>query len=305
MIKNISKIYAMLMLLPALGAFAQQDPQYTQYMYNTLTVNSAYAGSLGHLAVTGIYRTQWVGLEGSPDTQTLTVDFPLQKNVGLGISIVNDKIGPSLEQYMDANFSYTIQATDSLKLAFGVKGGVRLLNIDWSKGSYRDNDVQFQENINNKFMPVIGAGVYLYGNKSYIGLSIPNFLTDQQYNDIKEGLVDQRIHTYLIGGMVFDLSVNTRFKPAMLVKYVSGAPLVADLSANFLFYEKFTLGASYRTGDALSAIASFQISPKLLIGYAYDYTTTEIQNYSSGSHELMLRFELVSGNKESKAPRFF
>lgn len=305
MTKQIKKIYAIVMLFSIYGAFAQQDPQFTQYMYNTLSVNSAYAGSSGHLAITGIYRAQWVGLEGAPNTQSLTIDSPVGKNVGLGLSVVNDEIGPSEEQYIDLNFSYTIRASDSHKLSFGVKGGGRLLNIDWSKGSYRDNDVQYQENISNKLLPVVGAGIYLHGEKSYIGLSVPNFLTDERYNDIEEGLVDERIHTYLIGGLVFDLSYNTKFKPAALVKYVSGAPLIADLSANFMFYERLTLGVSYRTGDSFSALAAFQITPKILIGYAYDYTTTELQEFTTGSHEIMLRFDLQSRDKGMKSPRFF
>lgn len=293
------------MLLTANFMYGQQDPQYTQYMYNTLSVNSAYAGSAGHLTITGIYRTQWVGLEGAPNTQSFTLDSPVGKNVGLGLSIVNDEIGPSEEQYVDLNFSYSIKASDTYKLSFGVKGGGRVLNIDWSKGSFKDNDVQFQQNIQNKFLPVVGAGIYLHSEKSYLGLSVPNFLTDERYDDVQEGLADERMHLFLIGGWVFDLSPSVKFKPAFLTKYVSGAPVIVDLSANFMFNDKFRLGASYRTGDSFSALAGFQITPQLLIGYTYDYTTTELQKFSSGSHEIMLRFELKSKEKGLKSPRFF
>ncbi|ABQ06982.1 PorP/SprF family type IX secretion system membrane protein [Flavobacterium johnsoniae] len=307
MIKNINKIFTIITMLSVFGVAAQQDPQYTQYMYNTLSVNSAYAGSLGHLAITGIYRTQWVGLEGAPNTQSFTLDTPIAKNLGLGLSVVSEEIGPSEEQYIDANFSYTIQSGQTYKLSFGLKGGGRVINIDWTKGSHKDPDVQFRENITNKFLPVVGAGLYWHGERDYIGIAIPNFLTRERYNydDIADDLVNERMHVYLIGGIVFDLSAHTKFKPAVLVKYVAGAPLIADFSANFMFNNAITLGASYRTGDSVSAMASLQITPQFLVGYAYDYTTTELQTYNSGTHEIMLRFELVSRKKGLKSPRFF
>ncbi|MFH7001820.1 PorP/SprF family type IX secretion system membrane protein [Flavobacterium bizetiae] len=307
MIKNIKKIFTIITMLSVFGVAAQQDPQYTQYMYNTLSVNSAYAGSLGHLAITGIYRTQWVGLEGAPNTQSFTLDTPIAKNLGLGLSVVSEEIGPSEEQYVDANFSYTIQSGLTHKLSFGIKGGGRVINIDWTKGSHREPDVQFRENITNKFLPVVGAGLYWHGERDYIGIAVPNFMTRERYNydDIADDLVNERMHVYLIGGIVFDLSAHTKFKPAVLVKYVAGAPLIADFSANFMFNNAFTLGASYRTGDSVSALASLQITPQFNVGYAYDYTTTELQTYNSGTHEIMLRFELVSRKKGLKSPRFF
>lgn len=307
MMKNIKKIFTIITMLSVFGVAAQQDPQYTQYMYNTLSVNSAYAGSLGHLAITGIYRTQWVGLEGAPNTQSFTLDTPVAKNVGLGLSIVNEEIGPSEEQYIDANFSYTIQSGQTHKLSFGIKGGGRVINIDWTKGSHREPDVQFRENITNKFLPVVGAGLYWHGERDYIGVAVPNFMTRERYDydEIADDLVNERMHVYLIGGIVFDLSAHTKFKPAVLVKYVAGAPLIADFSANFMFNNVFTLGASYRTGDSVSAMASLQITPQFLVAYAYDYTTTELQTYNSGTHEIMLRFELVSRKKGLKSPRFF
>ncbi|PKB18979.1 type IX secretion system membrane protein PorP/SprF [Flavobacterium sp. 5] len=305
MIKTYNQIIAILMLLMVNSFYGQQDPQYTQYMYNTMSVNSAYAGSAGHMTITGLYRTQWVGFDGAPNTQSLTIDSPVGKNVGLGLSIVNDEIGPSKEQYIDANFSYTIKTSETYKLSFGVKGGGRVLNTDWSKGSYRDNDIQFQQNIQNDFLPVIGAGLFLHSEKSYFGLSVPNFLTDKSYDDVQEAFADERIHIYLIGGWVFDISYNTKFKPAFLLKSVSGAPITVDLSANFMFFEKLTLGASYRTSDSFSGVAGFQITPQFFLGYSYDYTISDLQKYSSGSHEIVLRFELKSKEQALKSPRFF
>ncbi|MBP2833996.1 type IX secretion system membrane protein PorP/SprF [Aquimarina sp. U1-2] len=299
------KIIGLLMLLLACRSFGQQDPQFTQYMYNTLSVNSAYAGSRGHLSVTGIHRTQWVGIDGAPQTQTLTVDTPLGKNVGLGLAVINDEIGPSDEIYFDANFSYTIRASNTHKLSFGVKGGGRLLNIDWTKGQVQNPDVVFQQNINNRFLPTVGAGLYLHGESSYLGVSVPNFFTDQHYDDIQGSVASERLHFFLIGGLIFDLSKNTKFKPAFLLKHVVGAPLIVDISANFMLYDRFRIGASYRWDDSFSGLAGFQITPGLLIGYAYDYTTTRLQNFTTGSHEIMLRFELKSEEKRLKSPRFF
>ncbi len=284
--------------------FGQQDPQFTQYMYNTMNVNSAYAGSRGHMAITGIHRSQWVGIDGAPVTQTLSIDSPLGKNVGFGLSVINDEIGPSEEVYVDLNFSYTIKASETQRLSFGVKGGGRLFNLDFTKGQSQNPDNIFQ-NINNRFLPTVGAGLYLHSNKSYLGVSIPNFFTDQHYDDIQGSVASERLHFFFIGGLIVDFSENAKFKPAFLVKHVVGAPLSVDLSANFMLYEKFTVGASYRWDDSVSGLAGFQITPGLNIGYAYDYTTTELQRFTSGSHEIMIRFELKSEEKKLKSPRFF
>ncbi len=299
------KILGILMIASTYCVFGQQDPQFTQYMYNTLSVNSAYAGSRGHMTVTGIHRSQWVGIDGAPRTQTLTVDSPIGKKIGLGLSIVNDEIGPSDEFYFDLNFSYTIKASETHRLSFGVKGGGRLFNIDWTKGQSQNPDILFQQNINNQFFPTVGAGLYLHSEKSYLGVSIPNFFTDDHYDDIQQSVASERLHFFFIGGLVFDLSQKTKFKPAFLVKHVVGAPLIVDLSANFMFYDRLRLGASYRWDDSVSALAGFQVTPGLLIGYAFDYTTTELQQFTTGSHEIMVRFELKSQEKRLKSPRFF
>ncbi|MFC4721569.1 type IX secretion system membrane protein PorP/SprF [Geojedonia litorea] len=284
---------------------AQQDPQYTQYMYNTMGVNPGYAGQRDTLSIVGLYRTQWVGIDGAPKTQTLGVHTPLKnKKIGLGLSIVNDKLGPATETFFNGNFSYTIKVNDkNTELSFGINGGFHLLNTDWSKGRYKDPDVAFNENV-NLFSPIIGAGLYLHSQKWYLGLSVPNFVTTNHYDDFQESLAVERLHYYLIGGYVFDLSETTKLKPAFLVKAVSGAPLIADVSANILFNNKLTLGLAYRWDDALAGLVGLQISKDIYIGYAYDYTTTNLNNYNSGTHEIMLRFEPQLINKVF-SPRFF
>jgi type IX secretion system PorP/SprF family membrane protein len=285
---------------------AQQDPQYTQYMYNTMSVNPAYAGQRDVLSITGLYRAQWVGIDGAPKTQTFGIHAPLRnEKVGLGLSVVNDALGPVNEYYIDANFSYTIQLNDhNTKLSFGVKGGINHLTSDWSQGVIQQvGDPRFENNL-SLFSPTVGAGLYLHDHKGYVGLSVPNFITTKHYSDVQTSIAKERMHYYLIAGYVFDLSNNTKFKPAALVKAVYGAPIIADVSANFLFNNKFTLGLAYRWDDAISGLAGFQVSDGLYIGYSYDATTTNLSNYNSGSHEIMLRFELQKLGR-TLSPRFF
>ncbi|MDO5968489.1 type IX secretion system membrane protein PorP/SprF [Flavivirga aquimarina] len=285
---------------------AQQDPQYTQYMYNTMSVNSAYAGQRDVLSITGLYRTQWVGIDGAPKTITFGAHSPLRnKRLGLGLNLVSDKLGPSSETNVDINFSYTIPIDEyrGTELSFGLKGGFHMLDTDWSKGVFQYPDRVFNDNL-SLFSPTIGAGLYVHSEKWYLGLSVPNFFTTEHYDGIQESIATERLHYFFIGGYVFDVSQNTKLKPAVLVKGVSGAPLIADLSLNALFNEKLTLGVGYRWDDAFSGLAGFQVSEGLFIGYAYDLTTTNLGSYNSGSHEIMLRFELQQIGR-ILSPRFF
>lgn len=305
---NIRNGYGFLLIsLFTFVANAQQDPQYTQYMYNTMTVNSAYAGSTGTLEATLLHRSQWVGIEGAPETQAFTIHAPLSnERVGLGVSVVNDKLGPSNELYADGNFSYSIPLGYEAKLAFGIKGGVRMLNVDWTKGRYRNPiDPLLNQNINDQIKPSLGAGIYYYSDKFYVGASVPNFIRNDYYDDVQEAVNHDRFHYFIIGGYVFDISDNLKFKPAFMVKAVSGAPLTADVSANFLIQEKFTAGLSYRWDDSMSALAGFQINSSFFLGYAYDYSVTELNKYNNGSHEIILRFQLQKKTSQMKSPRFF
>ncbi len=286
---------------------AQQDPQYTQYMYNTMTVNAAYAGSTGSLDAILLHRSQWLGIDGAPETQAFAIHSPLSnERVGLGFSAVNDKLGPSNELFVDGNFSYAIPLAYDKKLAFGLKAGMRMLNVDWTKGRYNNPiDPLLNQNINNQMKPSLGAGIYYYSDSWYFGASVPNFIRNDYYDDVEEAINHDRLHYFFIGGYVFNLSDNLKFKPAFLVKAVSGAPLSTDLSANFLIHDKFTAGASYRWDDSVSALAGFQLSNSIFIGYAFDYTVTELNKYNDGSHEIILRFQMQKKTSQMKSPRFF
>ncbi|MCO6175389.1 type IX secretion system membrane protein PorP/SprF [Flavobacterium sp. NRK F10] len=288
-------------------SFAQQDSQYTNYMYNTINVNPAYAGSRGVLSIFGLHRTQWVGLDGAPVTNTVSLNTPINNSsIGLGVSFVNDRIGPSDENTISADVSYTIRTSENYKLAFGIKASADLLNVDYTKlDRYNLNDPQFQNNVDNQLSPNIGAGIYFYSNKLYAGLSVPNFLETKHFDDNASSVAKERMHYYLIGGYVFDLSDKIKFKPAFLSKVVKGSPLQLDLTANFMFNEKFVLGAAWRWDAAVSAMAGFQVSDNWFIGYGYDAETTKLANYNSGSHEIFLRYEFKGRSEKAVSPRFF
>ncbi|OYQ37643.1 hypothetical protein CHU92_07745 [Flavobacterium cyanobacteriorum] len=297
----------LLLVLWCYTAHAQQEPQYTQYMYNTLTVNPGYTGSTPGLEATLLHRSQWVGIDGAPVTQAFSIHSPVHNGkIGVGLSAVNDRLGPSDEFYVDGNVSYTLFIGKAGRLAFGMKGGVRVLNIEWSRGRFfQGADPLLNTNINNKINPTVGAGAYYYTDKWYAGVSVPNFIRNDYYDDIQEDAIASRQHYYIITGYVFDLADDIKCKPAILAKIVSGAPVTVDFSANFLLQEKVTLGASYRWDDSVSALAGFQFTQNIFAGYSYDYTVTELQKYNNGSHEIILRFNLWPKAKRVKSPRFF
>ncbi|WP_166924983.1 PorP/SprF family type IX secretion system membrane protein [Flavobacterium poyangense] len=290
----------------SVAGFAQQDAQFTQYMYNTININPAYAGSRSAMSIFGLYRTQWVGLDGAPETSNFSLNTPLNNSsLGLGVSLLNDKIGPTTENSFSADLSYTIPTSETFKLSFGVKATANLFHLDINKLNPEDQgDSQFQ-NLNSKFSPNFGAGIYWHSDKAYVGLSVPNFVETKRYNDNDIAIYKEKINYYLIGGYVFDLSPDIKFKPAFLTKLVKGSPLQVDLSANFMFNDKFVAGVAYRWSAAMSAMVGFQVSDGLYLGYGYDRETTNLTNYSSGSHEIFVRFEFFNDYSRITSPRFF
>ncbi|OMP30890.1 type IX secretion system membrane protein PorP/SprF [Mangrovimonas sp. DI 80] len=291
---------------------AQQLPQFTQYMYNTISINPAYAGSRETLSIVGLHRSQWVGLEGAPTTQTLSIHSPLRnEKIGLGLSFINDELGYENFSYLYGDFSYSIHTGENTKLSFGVKAGFTHYNIDMAL--LNDPSIAqdpFFNDVSNRWSPNFGAGVLWHSNRWYIGLSAPRLL-NTDYNKGTVGGTDyvavERNNYYLTGGYVFDLGDNTKFKPAMLLKATNGAPMSFDFTANFLFYEKLWLGAGYRIDERageISGIADFQISKQIRIGYAYGYPLSDLRPYTSGTHEILLMFELFK-TQRVKSPRYF
>lgn len=294
----------LLFLLGSFTAFAQQDAQFSQYMLNTVNINPAYAGSRGALSFFGLHRSQWVGLDGAPKTNAFSVNSPITNTrLGIGATYINDKIGPINSNALSADLSYTINVSYKYLLSFGIKATGNLFSLDASRLRPSDeNDFQIQS-IKSNFSPNFGAGVYLHNDHSYIGLSVRNLLTTKVSNTIET--YKERLNYNLIAGYVFDIDDAIKFKPAVLIKAVSGAPLQADVSANFLLADKLTLGVAYRWSAAVNAMAGYQISKGLYLGYGYDFDTTALGGYNSGSHEVFLRFEIFNDNSRITAPRFF
>lgn len=294
----------MLFVLSSVRGVAQQDPQYTQYMYNTMSVNPGYAGSRDALSIHALGRTQWVGVDGAPNTQTVSLHSPIgYSGLNLGLSVVNDAIGPLNELYFDTNTSYSIRLNETANLSVGLKLGLRFFNVDWAKGQFKNPDQLLSQNI-NKILPTIGAGIYYYNEKSYLGLAVPNFFRSEHYDRDVQSLAVEQYHYFLIGGYVLRLNDTLKFKPAFLSKIVQGAPLSLDLSANFLFHERFTAGLGYRWGDSISALLGFQVNRKFHLGFAYDYTNSDLRGFNNGSYEIMMRYEIPRGTKII-SPRFF
>lgn len=299
--RKIAYLFFVIFLSLPLGMLAQQNPQYTQYMYNTQVINPAYSGNREVLSLGLLYRTQWLGLEGAPKTASFTINSPVGrlKNMGVGLSAIHDEIGPSTQTDIALDYSYSILLNATTKLNFGIKAGFDVLNVDRTKlDIYNPNDPLYQDNIDNRWQPKIGAGVYLNTDHWYLGLSAPNFLETRHYdrsnNSNMQSIASERMHFYFIGGYVFDLSYWVKLKTATMLKAVQGAPLQWDVSATVYLQDKFSFGASWRWDAALAVMAGFQVSPDLLVGIAYDYQLTDLEKYSTGSYEIILRLEIVN-----------
>lgn len=312
--KNLKyRILTFFILLSSGWIFAQQDAQYTQYMYNTVSVNPGYAGSRGHFSIAALHRSQWVGVDGAPKTQTLNLHTPIGYNgLGMGVSIVNDQIGPTSETYFDLDFSYTVQTSQDAKLSFGIKTSAHLLDVRFSElnqdiSNPGGPDPTLQQDIQNRFSPNIGAGVYYHTDRFYAGMSVPRFLETSHFEASSLSTAKEQMNFYLITGYVLDLGPFWKFKPAILSKVLQGAPLQLDLSTNFLYNEKFIMGVAYRLDAAISCMAGFQVSPEFMIGLAYDREITELGKavFNNGSFEVILRYDFIKVLDNLKSPRFF
>ena len=307
----------LLVILFASGALlevqAQQDPHYTQYMYNMSVMNPAYAGSKESLSMGLLYRKQWVDIEDAPTTGAFFGHSPVGKNVGLGLSVISDKIGPVEENNAYADFSYTLNLGGEHKLAFGLKGGLTFHKVglysEIGDGHVPDlGDPAFAENISNTYFN-IGSGFFYYTNKYYIGFSVPNLLKskhlDLQVNGDQYEFGSEASHYFFTGGYVFDLTETVKFKPFFMLKSAFSAPTSLDLSTNFLFNNKFEIGATYRLDDSFGAMVNYAVLPNLRIGYAYDHIVSDLKVTTPSSHEIILLFDVNFSKKVSSSPRFF
>ena len=305
--KNIKLLILVLITFTVVKGYSQQDPQYTQYMYNMNVMNPAYAGSQGTLSVGVLARTQWVGLVGAPRTITANIHAPIGEKIGLGFSAIADEIGPVKEQNVYADFSYTIETSEEGRLALGIKAGFTFQDINFLSLSIdQQGDELFANNL-NEIYPNVGAGAFYYKEDFYVGLSMPNILRTRHF-ERSNGFVStasEEMHVFLTSGYVFDLSYDVKLKPSVMVKAVTGAPLSIDLSANALLFDKFELGLSWRLDDSVSGMINFLAARNFRIGYAYDHTLTNLGDFNTGSHELFLLYDLDLSRGNLKSPRFF
>jgi type IX secretion system PorP/SprF family membrane protein len=297
------------LLCAGLNVFAQQDPQFSQYMFNITQINPAYTGSKDFMSAILLYRNQWVGLDGAPKTQTFTLHTPIvTKKIGLGFSYINDKIGPTRNSSFYIDYAYRLKISESSSLAMGLKSGFDLQSIDFLSLQTTDiNDDAFLENMKNKFMPNFGFGLYYYTNNYYLGISVPRLLKNKiSGKDVITGQAGkQERHTFIIAGYVKDINENIKFKPTIQSKLTIGAPVSIDLAANFLFYDRLWLGGIYRFGDSFGGMVQYLITDQLSFGYVYEYTLSQLSHYNKGTHEIMLTYDFHYKAKKLKSPRYF
>lgn len=294
--KSIRKAVSVLLILSSsLFVNGQQDPMYTQYIFNMQTINPAYAGTWQTIGFTALTRLQWVGIEGAPTTQTFSIQTPFKsENVGLGLNIVHDKIGMEKRLLFNVDYSYRVSLSDNTSLRFGIKGG--FTNYSNPLGlytTYIPGDPNFQGEVNNKFMPNVGIGLFMYSNRSYLGVSVPK-LVEAKFKDTQNNyttLTELR-QIYAAGGLVFDLSNDVKFKPTFIAVVADGIPFQYDLSANFLFNEKLWLGGMYRSGDAIGVVIQWIFQNRFRVGYSADFSTTDVRKYQRGVHEIMISYEI-------------
>lgn len=299
-------IFGIFMML-TINFYGQQDPQYSHYMYNMNIVNPAYAGSQEGLSANFLGRSQWVGINGAPRTYTLGIHTPVGKKVGLGLSIIADKLGPVSEQSAYADFSYSLQVSENSKLALGLKAGFSFLDVNLQTIKVTNpNDLAFSERI-NKLLPNFGFGAFYHTDKFYAGISIPNMLKTLHYKKSNGSITKASdvSHYFITSGYVFDLNDNVKLKPSVMMKAVKGTPVSLDFSGNVLLYDKFEFGLSYRIDDSVSALVNTRVNENFRIGYAYDHTVSNLSQFNSGSHEIFLLYNFSFVRDKIKSPRFF
>ncbi|MBK7382574.1 MAG: type IX secretion system membrane protein PorP/SprF [Flavobacteriales bacterium] len=308
--KPLKHLLAVLIGLLAFGASAQQEVMVSQYMFNGLFLNPAYAGSHGYVSSSMLHRTQWLQVDGAPRTSMVAIDGPLMSNtMGLGFSIVHDQIGISRDLDISGHYAYRLNLGNHGSLAFGLRAGVSVYSARLSDLRYWDaNDPLYQTDIVNAPVGKFGFGLYWHNATSYIGLSVPTiYASDGKLSMNANDAVDHYFtqHYYLQAGKVFPLSESFDIKPSTMIKYLPSAPIEADVNCNLLYRERVWFGLGYRTGDALVGMVEYQVNPQIRIGYAYDMTTSRLRTYTSGSHEVMLGVDFGRNLVKIKTPRYF
>jgi type IX secretion system PorP/SprF family membrane protein len=288
---------------------AQQEPQYTQYMFNMMSVNPAYAGTREALNALMISRLQWVGVEGAPRSHTFALHTPFKdKSMGLGASVIADNIGPVTNTYININYAYRVNLNENMTLSLGLKGGIYNYYAGLSEVQLNESDNAFSSDFKKSFQPNLGAGAYLYTNDYYVGFSVPKLIktelesvgTGDEYES------ELKLHYFLTAGYVFELNSEWKLKPSILNKIVERAPPSLDITAQALYMDKFWFGTTYRVGDAIALLFEIQVNRQLVVGYSYDYTLSGMSKVSNGSHEILISYDFAGfSNDKVKSPRYF
>jgi len=296
-------------LLFAGKSFAQQDPMYTQYMENMLTINPAYAGSKDLLTMMIVSRNQWVSMPGAPITRTFEMHSPVTgTNTGLGLSVLNDQIGPVKQTGIYFDYSYTLNFSNKRSLALGLKAGVNFFEAGLANLTTNDpNDPVFANDISRNFLPNFGVGAFFHTDRYYIGLSIPKLIeNDINKSDFSiQNITSEQMHIFFIADYIFDVNRIVKFKPSILTKYVKNTPVSVNLDGTFLFYDRLWLGAMYRVGDSFGGLFQIQVTNQLKIGYSYDLPINALGAYNGGTHEIMVTYDFNLGKGKVRSPRYF
>jgi type IX secretion system PorP/SprF family membrane protein len=301
-----------LLVISTLGTLtsqAQQDPMYTHYMYNTLMVNPAYAGSRDALTITALHRSQWVNFKGAPIIESLTLHAPLKnEHLGVGLSVLNDKIGTFNRTSLFADFAYRMNLTRKSKLALGLSAGASIFQANLSSLQLnQQSDPTFQNNINNRVTPNFGFGAYYSREHFYAGVSVPYLLQNSYQPNVSnsEG-TEQRTYFFIAGGVI-NITDNLAFKPTTFIKATPASPIQADVTASFIIMKKLLVGAMFRTGDAAGALVGLNITNQLHVGYSFDWSYgLKTRTYNQGSHEILLRYDFIFfSKKQIHTPRYF
>lgn len=310
----MKKIILIIAVLISLNASAQQDPIYSQYMFNMLAINPAYAGSREILSTTILYRTQWVNIDGAPTTVAFSADMPImKKQIGLGINFADDQLGVTHNTVLNISYAYRLRVSENGMLGMGLQGGFNqykadFISVNTTQNSSYQADVAFASNI-NRFLPNAGIGLWFATDRLYLGASVPkllrNRLSDVETSESEGYGNRQNYHYFITGGYVFALNDVLKLKPSALLKVVHGSPIQMDLNANLWMHDVVGVGISYRSGDSIDLLLEFQVTSQFRIGYAFDYALTDLQQYNSGTHEIMLRYEFGFDKGKILSPRHF
>ena len=307
--RNKLKIATLFLMLISIKGFAQQDPMYTQYMNNPLTINPAYAGTTGAPVIAGTFRQQWVGIDGAPTTSTISYHTPIKRyDFGAGANMIYDVIGPVKQTGLYLNYSYLIKFEQNRTLSLGLLGGFNHFHLNYTHLIYEtpDDDISGLDN-ESLFLPNFGVGTFYYTDNIYLGLSVPKLIRnslDKQETDI-DYLNREEWHWFFMGGSIIKINPYLNFKPSFMTRIAPGAPISLDLTAIFMFFDKFWLGANYRFGESIGGIVRWQFNPKLDVGYSYDYSNPRIKAFNKGTHEIQISYTFIKEGKRILSPRYF